>query len=107
MLNIVSEELVSLTDAAKLLPKRRRGRKPSFCCLWRWSTRGCRGVVLESIRIGGTICTSVQALQRFFDALTAQDSGHGQAAPPIRTSRQRERAVAKADAHLRAEGVLP
>ena len=32
---------------------------------------GVRGIRLESIMVGGTRCTSVQALQRFFDALTA------------------------------------
>jgi hypothetical protein len=43
-------------------------------CLWRWVTRGLRGVRLESIRVGGVTCTSMAAVQRFFDALTQEQA---------------------------------
>jgi hypothetical protein len=47
----------------------------------RWSTKGLRGIRLETIRVGSTTCTSLEALQRFFDGLTALDGGH--VAPPV------------------------
>ena len=71
MIDVFSEEVVSLTDAARLCPRRRSGKKPHVSCLYRWTTTGCKGVVLESIQIGGTRCTSHQALARFFKQLTA------------------------------------
>ena len=41
--------------------------------IYRWATKGMRGFRLETIRIGGTLCTSHEALQRFFDRLTEAD----------------------------------
>jgi hypothetical protein len=64
-----SEHLLSLTDAAKQLPRRRAGRKPHISTLYRWALRGLKGVKLETVQVGGTTCTSVEALQRFFDSL--------------------------------------
>jgi hypothetical protein len=60
----------SLTEAAAELPRRRGGKRVNVATLYRWASHGCRGVKLETIQIGGTRCTSVEALQRFFEALT-------------------------------------
>lgn len=67
-IKITSETVMTLSAAAKLLPKVRNGKRPHVATLYRWSGPGLRGVRLETIRIGGTTCTSVEALQRFFDA---------------------------------------
>ena len=75
MIDIDREELITLAEAAKLLPRRRKGRKPHVSTLHRWCTKGVHGVRLEYIYVGGTRCTSVAALQRFFDALTERDAG--------------------------------
>jgi hypothetical protein len=72
MIDLLSEDLISLTNATALFPPRRRGKKPNISTLYRWAQRGCRGVTLESIQVGGTRCTSRQALARFIDALTQQ-----------------------------------
>jgi len=71
MINIQVEQVVSLTDATKLMPKRRGGKRPHVATMHRWSTRGHRGIVLETLQVGGTKCTSVEALQRFFDRLSS------------------------------------
>jgi len=67
-----SETIISLADAAKLLPTRRAGRKAHVSCLYRWTTAGIRGVVLESVQVGGTRCMSREALARFVERLTEQ-----------------------------------
>ena len=67
MIDTTLEKPISLAQAAAELPPRRAGRPASVSCLYRWSTAGCRGVVLETIQIGGTRCTSREALQRFFE----------------------------------------
>ena len=95
----LSEEVVSLTEATKLLPHRRRGKRPHVSCIYRWTTSGCRGVILESIQVGGTRCTSKQALARFFERLTNANSGETHQSPP------RQRGAAEdADRKLREQG---
>lgn len=70
MISLANEHILSLSEAAKILPKRRAGKRPHVATLYRWSTRGLRGVMLEVIQVGATRCTSREALQRFFDSLS-------------------------------------
>lgn len=93
MIDTQSEQILTLAQAAASLPRRRRGRKVHTSCLYRWSTTGCRGVVLETIQVGGTRCTSREALQRFFEALTRSRSDPTGAAhqPRARTESRRRR----------------
>ena len=77
MIDTTMETLVSFNQAAAELPRRRRGRKTNVSTLYRWASAGCRGVVMESLQIGGTRCTSKEALQRFFETLTGSHSMQG------------------------------
>ena len=72
MIDLATENVLSLTDAAKRLPQRRAGKRPHVATLYRWASRGIRNAQLETIQIGGTMCTSMEALQRFFDRLSTQ-----------------------------------
>jgi hypothetical protein len=76
MIDITREQVFSLCDAPRYteLPRRRFAKRPHVSTFFRWAKRGVRGVRLETIRIGGTLCTSVNALQRFFVALSGPDS---------------------------------
>lgn len=69
MIDWKQENVVSLMAATKHVPKR-NGKRPAFTTLLRWAKRGLRGVRLETVRVGGTICTSLEALDRFFDRLS-------------------------------------
>ena len=102
MIDILSEETFSLTQAAKLkcLPRRRGGKRPSVSTLFRWATVGVRSVVLETIQAAGARCTSREALSRFFEALT-----YGADRPAVRTPANRQHDIAKAIAELEREGV--
>ena len=73
---LLKEELLSLPAAAGILPRRRGGKKVHTATLYRWTTTGLKGVVLESLQVGGTRCTSQQALQRFFDQLNPLPTSH-------------------------------
>jgi hypothetical protein len=96
MIDPFSETVISLSDAAKLLPTRRGGKKASISGIYRWTTApGCRGVVLESIQVGGTRCTSREALSRFFTAMSAASGIRDPVGP---TSSEREEAIAEAEA---------
>lgn len=65
MIDIQNETVVTFTDVTKNLKTR-----PHLSQVYRWAERGIGGVKLEYIQMGGKRCTSTEALQRFFAALT-------------------------------------
>src|SRR5262245_39946892 len=102
MIEILYKNLGTFAQDAKLIPSRRKGRKCHVSTLFRWSSAGCRGVVLESIQIGGSRCTSAQALQRFFERLSqrVQSTPSDRIADKLRTEEQRKKAAKKAGDEL-------
>jgi hypothetical protein len=96
MIDALSEQIISLTDAARILPARRGGKRVHVSCVYRWTKSGCRGVILESIQIGGTRCTTREALARFFDRLTHSQGDD----PPLRTLAKRQKASEAAGEEL-------
>ena len=73
---LLHEELISLPAAAKLLPRRRAAKRVHTSTIYRWTVNGLRGIVLESLQIGGTRCTTREALQRFFERLNRVPTFH-------------------------------
>ena len=101
MIDSSSEQLLTLTEAARLCPRRRGGRPTHVSCVYRWTKSGCKGVILDSIQVGGTRCTSRAAMARFFEALTfGTDKGQ-----PVRSPSKRQRAADAAMDTLRSEGI--
>lgn len=82
MLSIQNDDLISLNDACRLLPKRRGGKRPHVATLFRWASVGCRGIRLETVQIGGTKCTSRAALDRFFARLSQTPAAPASNGPP-------------------------
>ena len=90
-----SEDLLTLTQAAKVAPGR-----PSSNCLWRWCRRGVLSrsggrLCLRHVRIGSRIFTTARWLQEFGDRLAAADAAHFQprgddAHPPLATPPRRK-----------------
>ena len=107
MIDTTAEFPVPLSQAADGLPRRRRGRKTHVSTLFRWSSAGCKGVVLETIQVGGTRCTSREALQRFFERLTSPGATEASTprSPVLRSSARRLRDSERAGAELEARGV--
>ena len=66
-----SESLIPLHDVPELpwIPRRRRGRKLHASTVYRWWQRGVRGIRLEAIRVGGTLCTNESSLISYFSQL--------------------------------------
>lgn len=58
------EPVMTLAEAAGWL-ERRFGRRPNVASVWRWATRGCKGVKLGTISLGRYRFTTVSALERF------------------------------------------
>ena len=72
-IDVSQDNLLSLSQAARFVKLGGRSFAPST--IWRWYRKGVAGVKLETICIGRTRYTSVEALQRFFAAVTAAKSG--------------------------------
>ena len=81
MISVFDETIITLAQAAAILPRRRAGKKTAVQTLYRWAAKGHRGVQLEVVKVGATTCTSKQALQRFFNQLTELD--HQPVAPRL------------------------
>lgn len=71
MIDIASEQLISLAEAAGMLPCGRKGRYPNVKTVYAWTIHGCRGIVLETLQLAGRRATSKEAVHRFIQALTA------------------------------------
>ena len=70
MIDIYKERLIRPVEAARVRPLGRNGRPTNVSTVYRWMLRGVRKIKLESIRIGGSLYTSEEALQRFAERLT-------------------------------------
>jgi hypothetical protein len=93
------EELIPLTDAANLLPKRRDKKPVHVSCLYRWSQRGLKGIILETTQCGGTRCTSRTALAQFFARLAGSEPAASQ------TVAGRKREIERAERELADAGI--
>jgi hypothetical protein len=106
-IDVFIEKVVTLREAIALLPKTPRNKKLHVSTLYRWFLAGLRSkdgmvVRLEVVKIGGTTCTSQEALQRFFDRLSGNNSV---VTPPTLTQRQRLRQIKQAEEELRRAGI--
>jgi hypothetical protein len=86
VIDTATETVLPFSAAARRVPSIRAGRPVSPATLWRWSANGClardgQRVKLETIRIGGSTCTSLEALERFFRRLSETGNPIDQAAP--------------------------
>ncbi len=104
MIDITSEKLLTPSEIAQHIPRRRAGKKCNVATIYRWMTDGVRGVKLEHLCVGGTRCTSLESLQRFFDALTAQADGQHVQQPP-RLTKSRRKQIEAAEKRLEKAGV--
>lgn len=100
MIDLKEEFVLSLVEAAKKLPRRRAGKKPHVATLYRWASHGLKGIRLETIQVGGTMCTSLEALQRFFERLAGPPSASAIVKPAAC-----DRRICRAENKLREIGI--
>ena len=73
-IDAVNETLINFSDLSSWTESN-LGRRVSPSTCHRWRLRGCRGVRLETLLVGGIRVTSVEALQRFFERSTRAQDG--------------------------------
>lgn len=100
-IDIEFETLITLSEASRRLPNH-----PSVTTLWRWWQRGVKGHKLETAQIGGKRYTSVEALQRFVDRLSASEEAPAKPAlSQKQAERQRKSRLKNAEQRLAAAGI--
>src|SRR5262249_31811722 len=105
-LQLLSEQLISLPQAARRIPPYRGGRtNPST--IFRWVTKGVRLpdsslLGLEGIRLAGRWITSSEAVDRFIAAQNSACNPNGDEPrrPAVRTPGQRQKASERASRAL-------
>jgi hypothetical protein len=105
--DLSSETLLSLSQAARRLPPCRADRPVNPATIWRWIAKGARRpdgtrITLEAVRLGGRWLTSAEALARFAAALTPESEASLCA---IRSPCQRHRDSERASAELERLGI--
>ena len=98
MIDIRNEHLVTLAEGARNVPP----SGVAVSTLWRWKTKGVRGVRLEAALIGGRWYTSSEAVDRFLGALAAKA---GQEVTTPSESAARKARIARAERRLSRMGV--
>ncbi len=68
--DLTFEQIITLREACPLFRPAANGKPVHISRLYRYTTHGCRGVRLEWLQCGGTRCTTVQSVHRFFRRLT-------------------------------------
>jgi hypothetical protein len=103
-------KLIPLTQIPDLpeLPLRRGGAKLNVATLYRWAIKGSAGVILPTVRVGATLCTTREEFFQWLADVAAarrnQSNVRDEAAPgPF--SQQRQKEIAAAQAKLAAVGV--
>lgn len=83
-------QLLNLSDAFE----KKTGRRPNPCTTWRWSTKGCKGIKLQVVFMGGTRLTTEEWVSEFIDAVSRVNMAKHEVAP-MQTPRQQEIAAKK------------
>lgn len=92
MIDISQDEILPI-EQARLWLGERLGAAPSRVSFRRWITSGIKGVVLDSILVGGRRFTSMEAINKFISAT----SGAPVVVPSARRRREIEAASREAD----------
>lgn len=66
MIDFKTETIVSLAEASRGIPSRRPGRRINVRTIARWHQLGLNGIKLDAFWGGGTLMTSLEAIERFF-----------------------------------------
>src|SRR4051794_11991685 len=98
MINIHTEQLRSLAEAARELPRQGNSRGVHVSTLCRWWRHGVQcgvqgRVKLETVVIGGRRYTSVEAIQRFVERLNAAKKGSAPSPKATASSQRRAEQV--------------
>ena len=103
MIDVSCEKLIRLEDVRDYIPSGRRGKKLSKAVMYRWALKGVTGILLETVKVGGSRFTTVEAIERFISAQNGGPSLPENTLPASPT--QRKRAAERAGNQLAKYGI--
>jgi len=65
--DVQNEQAITLAEVPNYVPKR-HGKKVHYSTVYRWTTKGSRGRILESVLVGGVRYTTIEAVNRFLNS---------------------------------------
>jgi len=89
------DKLISIAQASKLFPSI-DGKSKSIKSIYRYTTTGVRGVVLDSYVNANAVCTTAAAIKEFLEKTATQRSGNNPSVSRQQSDLSRKRSVAKA-----------
>jgi integrase len=97
-IDLSAETVIPLSAAPKNLPSSHTGRPVSFPTVWRWALQGIlaadgQRIRLETLKLGGRTVTSMEALQRFAERLSAPEQSASLPRSATATRKASERAA--------------
>ena len=90
MIDVTRERLYALKYARRWFPRRRRSKRPSLQTMYRWSSVGYHGIVLEVAQVGLCRCTSKAAVARFIERISALSASPEGTSLPSRAKSARQ-----------------
>ena len=117
MIDLERETPVTLAEAPRLIPAINavpgmEARKPLHPrTIYNWATRGKRGVVLETVPMGGILVTTREAIKRFFGRLSVAreqrmiEHEHGSPRPQRRRATQTQEYLRARERLAREHGI--
>jgi hypothetical protein len=101
MIDIATEQLITLQQAADREPPSRRGRPVHWITIW----KRVKARKLEGIHLGGRWVTSIEALQRYAERETLAALGKLPAPEPSVQTKGRKRAIERAEQEAELIGI--
>lgn len=103
---------MTISETARKVPTT-NGRPVGAATVWRWCTKGCKGIRLEHARFGRRIAISEEALERFATALAqawaeepTPPTPPAPRKPKARTEAERKKAILDAERCIRECGCM-
>jgi hypothetical protein len=93
----IIRDAIPLRDVPRRLPKLRNGKHPHTATIHRWARDGLRGRKLWTFRVGGTLCTTAEALADFFEHISNNASAPQAAQAPARRERANQQVERELD----------
>lgn len=66
MLDFARDQIVPIGEVRLFLPRAASGKLRSTRSIYRWANTGLRGIILETVKIGGSTFVTHTALNTFF-----------------------------------------
>jgi hypothetical protein len=101
-IDLTVEDAITLKAACRLPELKRDGKPLHLATIFRWASRGVRGVVLETMQQGASKVTTREAIDRFFAKLGGEIDTDAKV--PGRTPLRRKRDHERADKELAGAG---